>query len=122
MEPGKVKIPAIMVKSKVNKYAVLRLNKRQYLASEGDELVVDRLSKEKLPKDKASTEVLLFVDGDKVKIGKPILKEVKAVLKVLGEEKGKKIEILKYKAKSRYRKHLGFRPQYTRILLEKLSI
>ena len=72
---------------------------------------------------KIDPEVLLFADDGKVKVGKPVLKDVKIKIKILAEmEKGEKIEVYKFKAKSRYRKHTGFRPQYTRLLIEKISI
>ena len=41
--------------------------------------------------------------------------------KVLNEEKGEKVKVFKFKSKSRYRRHRGFRPQYSRILIEKIS-
>lgn len=100
------------------KYAVIRLQGKQYKVKEGEEILVGKL---KDPK-KVDTEVLLSSDGTKVKIGKPVLKDVKLTLKVISDmEKGKKVEIYKFKAKSRYRKHTGFRPQYTRILVQKIS-
>jgi large subunit ribosomal protein L21 len=71
---------------------------------------------------KLTPEVLLVVDGEKVSIGKPVVKDAKVTLKVLKEvEKGEKIEVYHFKAKSRYRKHTGFRPQYTRVLVEKIG-
>lgn len=71
----------------------------------------------------AMAEVLLVADGDKVKVGKPVLKDAKVTFKVVKDvEKGEKIEVYHFKAKSRYKKHTGFRPQYTRILVEKISI
>lgn len=103
---------------KQNKYAVIRLQGHQYKVFEGDEILVDKIS----DTGKIDPEVLLFVDGVTVKTGKPTLPNVKVKIKVLTEvEKGKKIDVLKYKAKSRYRKHIGFRPKYTRLLIEKLS-
>ena len=67
-------------------------------------------------------EVLMIVDGETVKVGKPLVKGAEVKLKVItGLEKGEKIEVYHFKAKSRYRKHTGFRPQYTRILVEKIS-
>ncbi len=102
----------------MNKYAVVRIGGRQYKVEEGKELLVDKLIDIK----GFETEVLMFVDGEKVKVGKPVLKDVKVALKVVTElEKGEKIEIYKFKAKSRYRKHTGFRPQYARLLVEKIS-
>ena len=103
---------------KQNKYAVIRLQGHQYRVAEGDEILVNKISDIK----KINPEVLLFVDGATVKVGKPTLSDVKVKVKVLTEiEKGKKIDVLKYKAKSRYRKHIGFRPKFTRLLIEKIS-
>jgi large subunit ribosomal protein L21 len=101
-----------------DKYAVVRILGRQYKVTEGKELLVDKMTDLKLV-----PEVLMVVDGDKVKVGKPVLKDAKVTLKVVTEvEKGEKIEVYHFKAKSRYRKHTGFRPQYTRVLVEKISI
>jgi large subunit ribosomal protein L21 len=100
------------------KYAVIRLSGKQYKVSEGEEVLVDKLAD-----PKASAEVLMVVDGDKVKVGKPLVKDSKVEFKVLNEEeKGVKIDVYKFKAKSRYKKHIGFRPKHTRILVEKVSI
>ncbi len=99
------------------KYAVIKFAGKQYKVEEGKEILVDKLVDPK----KITPDVFLVVDGDKVSVGKPTLKtEVK--LKVITElEKGKKVEIYKFKAKSRYKRHTGFRPQYTRILVEKIG-
>ena len=100
------------------KYAVIRLQGRQYKVSEGEELLVDKMNDLKL-----TPEVLLVSDGEKVEVGKPTLKTAKVTLKVVKDvEKGEKIEVYHFKAKSRYKKHTGFRPQYTRVLVEKISI
>ncbi|HUC95061.1 MAG TPA: 50S ribosomal protein L21 [Candidatus Saccharimonadales bacterium] len=102
----------------MSKYAVVRVGGKQYKVVEGKEVLVDKLTDPK----KFDVETLLFVDNDKVKVGKPVLKDVKVSLKVLADmEKGEKIEIYKFKAKSRYKRHTGFRPQYTRLLVEKFD-
>ena len=101
----------------MNKYAVIRLNGRQYKVEEKDEFLLDGFNREKL-----TPEVLLIVDGEKTKVGKPIVKGAKVGLKVIDKEvKGKKIKILKYKAKSRYRKRSGFRPKHTLVRVEKIT-
>lgn len=101
----------------MSKFAVIRVAGKQYKVEEGQEILVDKLIDPK----KISAEVLLVADGDKVSVGKPTLKnEVK--LKVITElEKGEKVEIYKFKAKSRYKRHTGFRAQYTRLLVEKIG-
>jgi len=99
------------------KYAIIRMKGQQYKVSEGDEILVDKLT-DKNPE----AEVLLLVEDGKVKIGKPKVKGAKVKLKVLAEEeKGKKLYVQKFKAKSRYRRKMGFRPLYTRLLIEKIS-
>jgi len=99
------------------KYAVVRILGKQFKVGEGEEVLVPRVGDEKL-----EPEVLLVVEDDKISVGKPVLKEAKLKLKVLKEEeKGEKIDIVRFKAKSRYHKHTGFRPQFTRLLIEKIS-
>lgn len=100
------------------KYAIVRIGGKQYKAEEGKTLLTDKLTDPK----KLAFEVLLVADGEKVKVGKPVLKDAKVILKVEKEmEKGEKVDIYKFKAKSRYKKHTGFRPQYTKLLVEKIS-
>jgi large subunit ribosomal protein L21 len=102
----------------MTKYAVVRIGGKQYKAIEGKEILVDKLVDPK----KINVEVLLLVDGEKVSVGKPLVKGAEVKVKVVTElEKGEKIEIYKFKAKSRYKRHTGFRPQYTRLLVEKIG-
>ena len=102
----------------MDKFAVIRIGGKQYKVSEKDEILVDKLKDLK----KVEPEVLLFVDGEKIEIGTPILTKIKVKIKILSElEKGEKVRVFKYKAKSRQRKHVGFRAQYTRLLIEKIS-
>ncbi len=99
------------------KYAVIRVGGKQYKVTEGQEILVDKIIDIKA----LEPEVLLVSDGDKVEVGKPVLTKTGLKVKVVTElEKGEKIEVYKFKAKSRYRKHIGFRAQYTRLLIEKI--
>lgn len=109
----------------MDKFAVIRIAGKQYRVTEGQEILVDKLNDLKIV-----PEVLLFVDSTSLKlrgtggvlVGKPLLKEVTVKVKVLKEvEKGEKVDIFKYKAKSRERRHVGFRAQYTRLLIEKIT-
>lgn len=98
------------------KYAVIKYQGHQYKISEGEELLVNKLSEDSKP------EVLLISEDGKVKVGKPVLKEAKIKIKILAkEEKGEKLHIYKFKAKSRYRKKTGFRPIYTKIQILKIA-
>jgi len=98
-------------------YAVIRIKGSQYKVSEGDEILVDKVG----DKEEVEPEVLLVRDDKSVKIGVPQVKGAKVILKKLGEEKGKKIYVIKYKSKSRYRRKIGSRPQYTRLSIESIA-
>jgi large subunit ribosomal protein L21 len=107
-----------MVNQGIQKYAVVRIGGKQYKVSEGQEILVDRVVDPK----KLQVEVLLVADGEKVSVGKPLVKDAKVKVKVVAAlEKGEKVDVYKFKAKSRYRKHIGFRPQYTKLLIEKIG-
>lgn len=98
------------------KYAIVRINGEQYKAIEGKEILVKKVEGEKV------TPEVLFVNNEKsVKVGQPLVKGAKIELKKLGDEKGKKVSVLKYKSKSRYRKRIGTRPEYSRFEVVKVA-
>ena len=70
---------------------------------------------------KLQADILLISKDGKVQVGKPVVKDAKVTIKVIGEEKGEKVDVYKYKSKSRYRRHTGFRSQLTRLLVQKIS-
>ncbi|MDO8515217.1 MAG: 50S ribosomal protein L21 [bacterium] len=90
------------------KFAVIRVSGKQFKVAEGDIIDVAKT-------DSADCDVLMVVNDDKVDIGTPTVKGAKVQLEILEQFKGVKLDIYKFKAKSRYRKHTGFRPQLTKI-------
>lgn len=92
----------------MSKYAVIKLQGKQYQVQEGDSFVVDSLAQKDGEKIEIS-EVLLVVDGDKRKVGQPLVKGAKVTLEVLSHQKGDKIRVAKFKAKSKYRRVRGHR-------------
>ena len=65
-------------------------------------------------------KVLLITDGDKVTVGTPIIDGAKVIATSKGEGKAKKIIVLKYKPKVRYRKKTGHRQLYTRLSIDEI--
>lgn len=100
--------------------AVIETGGKQYLVSEGAKLTV-----EKLPGEKGASvifdKVLLIDDGKKTDIGMPYLAGKKATGTVLETGKGKKILVLKYKSKVRYRVKRGHRQPFTKIEITKIT-
>lgn len=101
------------------KYAIVKINGSQFRVQEKDQIEVDRLSG-KEGESVVLDDVLLFVDGAKVKIGKPLLKDVKVEVKVLKNYLGDKLDIYKFKAKTGYRRKTGFRSQKSLLSIEKI--
>ncbi|HWA51933.1 MAG TPA: 50S ribosomal protein L21 [Patescibacteria group bacterium] len=100
------------------KYAVIKIQGHQYRVSEGDEILVD-----KLPGDVAEAQVLMLSDEGKVTLGTPILEKAKVALKMIEPVvKGEKIYSAKYHAKSRYRRRIGFRAKYSKLLVQSIKI
>jgi len=100
-------------------YSIIELNNKQYKVEFGKPFLVDNLSVEP-DKEIQIDKVLLFRDDkDEIKIGTPYIKDMQLTAKVLGNSKGKKVRVFKYKKRKDYRRTHGARPEYTRILIEK---
>lgn len=95
------------------KYAVIKIGGSQYKVEEGQIIEVELLDSG--DKTFVFDQVLLVVDGDQVTLGTPTVAGLKVYGELIADIKGKKIEILKYKSKSRYRKHTGHRQKYTQL-------
>lgn len=67
-------------------------------------------------------QVLAVVDGERVMVGQPTVAGAKVVAQVLGEVKGPKIVVFKYKPKTRYRKKTGHRQRYTRLTIKSIEL
>lgn len=94
--------------------AIIKTGGKQYKVSPGDKILVEKIDgKEGDPI--AFSEVLLLEKDGKVEIGKPMVKEAKVAGKIIGQEKGDKITIFKYKPKKRFQQKKGHRQMLTSI-------
>ncbi len=94
--------------------AVIKTGGKQYKVSPGDKIKIEKIQEEE-GKQVSFDEVLLVQEKDELKIGDPFVKNTKVVGKVLSQGKGKKITILKYKPKTRYKKKMGHRQPFTEV-------
>jgi large subunit ribosomal protein L21 len=107
-------------KNNNEKFAVIKISGAQLKISEGKEYELNKLKGEKGDKIEIE-EVLLVHDGKETKLGTPYVEGAKVTLEITSQKKGEKIDGLKYKAKSRYRRRYGFRPEITRVIVKKIS-
>ena len=100
-------------------YAIIESGGKQFKVEEGAVIEIDLLGNEPgsaIELDK----VLMLVDGDKVNIGTPYLKDTKVSAEVMGEVKGDKVFAFKKKRRKDYQKKIGHRQKYEQILIKKI--
>jgi large subunit ribosomal protein L21 len=97
-------------------YAIISLGGKQYRVREGERLLVDRLPTED---GKTFTPDVLLVGGDGDTVLSP--KDVTVTVKVVGQQRGPKIRIGKYKKRTGYKRHTGFRAALTQIEIESIG-
>ena len=93
-------------------YAVFRTGGKQYRASKGDTLKVEKLDAAEGDRVEFA-EVLLVGEGASVKIGNPLVAGSKVQATVLDQAKDKKIEVIKFKRRQNYRRNRGHRQEFT---------
>jgi large subunit ribosomal protein L21 len=97
----------------MSKVAVVKTGGKQYIVKEQEFLVVDRLDLEKDAELSLDAVAIFDTEGD-VQVGMPLL-DTKVKAKIVEHVAGDKVRISRFKAKVRYRKVRGFRPQYTKV-------
>ena len=101
--------------------AVIVTGGKQYTVAEGDILFIEKLNAEEESTVKFD-EVLAILDGENSKIGAPVVEGAAVEAKVVKNGKGKKIDVIKYKAKKGEKKHIGHRQPYTKVEITKIAL
>ncbi len=102
-----------------NIYAIIEIGGKQYKVAPKQTVEVERLD---VPEgDTVELNKVLFIGGDKdTRVGNPIIKGAKVLATSLGEAKGEKVIVFKYKSKVRYRRKTGHRQTHTKILVNEI--
>mgnify|MGYP000028314941 CR=1 FL=1 len=99
-------------------YAVIVTGGKQYKVSEGDTLFVEKIEAEE--GSAVTFDQVLAVSNDGLKVGEDV-KNASVTASVVGNGKGKKVIVYKYKRKTGYHKKNGHRQQYTEVKIEKIN-
>lgn len=105
--------------SKKAGFAVLETGGKQYRVASGDIIRIEKLPGEPKKGDAVSFDkVLLVHDGKEIFIGKPYLadRKIEGTLEEIG--RGKKVDVIKFKPKVRYRKKYGHRQPYMKVKIK----
>ena len=99
-------------------YAIIATGGKQYKVSEGDVLKVEKLNAAE--GDTVTFDQVIAVSDNGLKVGEDVANATVSAT-VVGEGKGKKVIVYKYKRKSGYHKKNGHRQPYTQVKIEKIN-
>ena len=100
-------------------YAIIATGGKQYRVSEGDVIYIEKIDAQ--VDSTVSFDVLLVGNDGDVKIGTPVVEGVKVEGKVVGQIRGEKIVVYKYKSKKNYRRKQGHRQPYTKVTIASIK-
>lgn len=103
--------------------AVIKTGGKQYQVAQGNTLKVEKLPEQKEGKKVVFDKVLLLIDDkDNVTVGKPYVDKAKVEATLLKNFKDKKVDVLKYKNKTRYAVRHGHRQEFTEVKIDKIIV
>ncbi len=112
---------ATKTKEKAEDFAVIETGGKQYIVSVGDTLTVELLGDHAEGDAIEFDKVLMSDDGKAAKVGTPYLDGAKVKASFVKEKKGKKLSIIRYKAKSNRDRKVGHRQKYSTVKIESIA-
>jgi len=101
-------------------YAIIEDQGRQYTVRAGDVIRIDR--KDHNEREQVTFDRVLFVrSDDDARVGTPTVDGAKVTATVLGEVKGQKIVVRKFKRRKNYRRKQGHRQRYTQVRIDSIE-
>ncbi|MFL2736778.1 MAG: 50S ribosomal protein L21 [Gammaproteobacteria bacterium] len=101
-------------------YAVIKSGGKQHKVSEGEEILLEKISVEE-GKNVEFSEVLAVNKDGKLEVGQPLLEGAIVTGKVVNHLKSKKITVIKMKRRKDYRKKQGHRQNLTKVIIESIN-
>ena len=93
-------------------YAIISAGNKQYKVSQGETIYID---KDLCKGCSLCFDAIMVVNEGDVKVGTPTVAGVTVEGKIVGQVKGEKIKIYKYKSKKNYHRRAGHRQPYTKV-------
>lgn len=95
-------------------YAIIKTGGKQYRVQVGDSIYVEKLDLE--DGTAVAFDTVLFSDEESdIRVGAPVLPDVKVEGRIVRQAKGKKVIVFKFKSKKNYRRKQGHRQPYTQV-------
>ena len=114
--------PKSTVPAQPKEFAVIATGGKQYVVSVGTTVQIEKLPGEHKEGDKLTFDKVLMVDNGKdTTIGTPYISGAKVTAQLVKVGRDKKVEIIKYKQKSRYFKKYGHRQPHFKVKIDSLK-
>lgn len=101
--------------------AVIKTGGKQYIVKEGTILAVEKLAGDKGAKLTFDNVLLVGDEGGEVRVGTPTVSGAKVEATILEQGRAKKINVIKYKRKVRYKRKIGHRQHFTKVKIDSIS-
>jgi large subunit ribosomal protein L21 len=92
----------------------------QYRVEQGQQIDLALLDSAEPGSEIELDEVLLVSGDETVRVGSPLVEGARVRARVLGDVKGEKILVFRYRNKKRFRRRKGHRQQYTRVQIDEI--
>lgn len=103
------------------KIAIIETGGKQYVATEGGVLMIEKLADAHTKGDKITFDkVLMTDDGKAAKVGSPYISGAKVSAELIEEGRDSKVTVIRYRQKSRYFKKRGHRQPYAKVKITAL--
>ncbi len=103
-------------------YAVIEDGSHQYRVEEGQTFELQRRDLDDNQSTIEFDRVLMIGNGAESTVGRPYVERAKVVANVVGEIKGEKIHVIKFKRRKGYRRKTGHRQRYLRVTVDKIHV
>lgn len=100
-------------------YAIIETGGKQLKVEAGQAVYIEKVNAAE--GETVTFDKVLFVGGDNVKVGSPLVAGATVTGKVEKQGRGKKLVVFKYKAKKNQRKKQGHRQPYTKVVIEAIN-
>ena len=101
-------------------YAVFKTGGKQYRASQGDRLRVEKLDAD-VGDSVEFDQILLVGEGSDIQVGAPLVKGGKVEAKVTAQGRDKKVEVIKFKRRKNYKRQHGHRQHFTEVEITSIT-
>jgi large subunit ribosomal protein L21 len=101
--------------------AVIKTGGKQYLVKSGDTIFIEKLDGKEAGDSLSFDEVLLVDNGSETKVGAPLVAGAAVKATVVKTGRAPKVEVVKYKAKSRYYKRRGHRQPQLKVKIDSIA-